>query len=283
MRERKMKEKNLYLVTGEECSLGRTTIEVVEAAINGEVDIVQMREKSASLVRLKELGERLSDMCSKSGVIFIVNDDPMLAKEVGAHGVHLGQEDVKTCPVDFARDILGQDGIIGLSTHSVDEAKEGMRSGADYIAFGPVFPTKTKDYFIGKDDIPEVLGFSNKPVVLIGGINGGNISEVLSLGAQNIAMIRQITEAEDIEREVRSLKGKIVSSAEKKGVNVKINGEMGELEREMSIFEMIEAKGLKPERVVIEHNRRIVPKDTWAEVFLRGGDNIEILSFVGGG
>ncbi len=284
MKNKKLNDRNLYLVTGQECSLGRATIEVVKAAILGGVDIVQMREKTFSAAELKELGVKLSKICSGAGVKFIVNDDPYLAKEVGADGVHLGQEDLKKFPIDTVRRILGPDGIIGVSTHSLQEAEIGMTSDADYIAFGPVFPTKTKDYFVGISDVPGVLGLGNKPVVMIGGINGDNIDQLLSLGAGNIAMIRHITEASDIEKEVRRMKEKIFSSGSSgTGVNIRINGVVQAIGKEMSIFELVESRGLRPERVVIEHNDKIVLKDMWSEVSLRGGDNVEIVSFVGGG
>jgi thiamine-phosphate pyrophosphorylase len=279
-----LKNRNLYLVTGEECSRGRTTLEVVQAAISGGVDIVQMREKTAAGSELRELGEELSVICRDNGVIFIVNDDPYLARAVGAHGVHLGQEDIKKYPVELARDILGTGGIIGLSTHSAEEAKAGSESGADYIAFGPVFPTKTKDYFIGTAGIPEVMGFSDIPVVVIGGINGKNIEEVLSLGARNVAMIRHITEANDIKAETMNIRQRILSAGGIKGpIRVRINGVSKELEREMSIFEAVEEKGLVPGRVAVEHNGRIVPDELWREVYLAAGDDVEMVSFVGGG
>lgn len=284
MRDRAFEDGSLYLVTGAECSRGRTTLEVVEAAIRGGVDIVQMREKSASSADLKELGTKLALICKNSERVFIVNDDPVLAKEVGAHGVHLGQEDIKNFPISKTREILGQEGIIGLSTHSVQEAKDGMASGADYIAFGPVFPTKTKDYFIGKSGIPEVLGFSSKPVVFIGGINGENISELLSLGVRNVAMIRQLTEARDIEEASRGIKEKITRGIEKKNIiTVEINGLAKDVSAGTSILRLIEDKDLVTGVVVVEHNKNIVPREMWKEVFLSGGDNVEIVNFVGGG
>ncbi len=277
-------EGSLYLVTGAQCSLGRATIDVVSAAIRGGVDIVQMREKNASRAELVELGRILKDICKMNGVVFMVNDDPYLARHVKADGVHLGQEDVKKYGLPAVRELVGPEGIIGLSTHTVRQAKDGAASGADYIAFGPVFPTKTKDYFIGTDGLPEVLGLSDKPVVVIGGIDGENLDKVLFLGARNVAMIRYITEAPDIETRVREVKEIMLrrGSAVSK-VNIRINGNTESLDKVLSIGEFVGSKGFKPEQVIVEHNNVIVPREKWRDVLLSAGDNVEILSFVGGG
>ena len=284
MRQKAFDDGSLYLVTGAECSLGRATLDVVSAAIRGGVDIVQMREKNASRPELVELGRSLKDICKTNDVVFMVNDDPYLAREVRSDGVHLGQEDVKKYGLPAARELVGTEGIIGLSTHSVRQAKDGAASDVDYIAFGPVFPTKTKDYFIGSDGLPEVLALSSKPVVVIGGINGENLDKVLSLGARNVAMIRHITEAPDVESRVREIKEIMLrrgSAASK--VNVRINGKTESLDKVLSIGEFVGSKGLKPERVIVEHNNVIVPREKWRDVLLSAGDNVEILSFVGGG
>ena len=197
---------SLYLVTGEEYSGSRSTLDVAKSAILGGIDILQMREKNKKQEELITLGSELSALCQDNNVTFIVNDDPYLAKEVGADGVHLGQEDLKKHPIEKARDILGENKIVGVSTHSAEQFDVANRSLCDYIAFGPIFPTRTKDYSIGISDIKKVLSIAVKPVVFIGGINKGNIGVTLKEGARNIAMIRAITEAEDIAQEVTDLK-----------------------------------------------------------------------------
>lgn len=202
-------EKCLYFVTGEEYSNGRSTLDVAVCAISGGIDILQMREKNKTPEELVSLGRKLSDLCREKRVTFIVNDDPYLAKEVSASGVHLGQEDLEKYPVERARKILGKGKIIGVSTHSVDEFEWANKMECDYIAFGPVFPTKSKDYSIGTRDIKKVLEVAEKPVVFIGGINADNVSSVLDEGASNIAVIRAITQAEDIICGAKSLKSKI--------------------------------------------------------------------------
>lgn len=200
---------SLYLITGEEYSRGQSTLEVVQEVVNSGVDIVQMREKAKSRQELLELGRKIAFLCNKENVIFIVNDDPYLAAEVGADGVHLGQEDITHYPLKEARSILGKEKIIGLSTHSVKQFEQANESDADYIAFGPIFPTKTKNYHIGTGSISEVSERSEKPVVFVGGITEENMDEVLSLGGRNIAMIRALVQNEDIQSAVKNIKLKI--------------------------------------------------------------------------
>lgn len=201
----------LYLVITEEYGKGRSALEIAKFAIAGGVDIIQMREKGKPEDELLTLGRSLAGLCKKKRVSFIVNDDPILARNLDADGVHLGQEDAKLMPVAKARQIMGPGKTIGISTHSVEELRSANKSGADYIAFGPIFHTKTKDYFLGTKDIEKVLEISTKPVFFIGGITLSNIDEVLVRGARNIALIRAITEADNIPLSVINFKNKLKS------------------------------------------------------------------------
>ncbi len=144
-----IKDYSLYLVASQEYAGGREIFDVAKEAVEGGVDILQMREKQKPREELVKLGVRLAGLCGKSGVTFIVNDDPYLAGEIGADGVHLGQEDLKKHPLSETRRVLGKGKMIGVSTHSYEEFKGANGADFDYIAFGPIFPTKTKDYFIG--------------------------------------------------------------------------------------------------------------------------------------
>jgi thiamine-phosphate pyrophosphorylase len=205
----------LYLVITEEYCAGRSALDVAEAAIAGGVDIIQMREKTKTAKELIALGKKMAGLCKKKGVIFIVNDDPLLAREIDADGAHLGQEDLKGFSAWQARRVLGPDKIIGVSTHSVEQFSAANEMDFDYIAFGPVFETKTKDYFIGTGGIEYVLKAAKKPVFFIGGINLFNINRVLDKGARNIALIRGIAEAEDIISRTKEFKGRIAAKNDK--------------------------------------------------------------------
>ncbi|MFC1808337.1 thiamine phosphate synthase [Candidatus Omnitrophota bacterium] len=204
---------SLYFVAGQDSSLGRSSLEVVETALSGGVDVVQMREKDLGGDDILSLGEKLAALCRQKNATFIINDDPLLAREVGADGVHLGQEDLLRYPLDKTRDIIGNK-IIGVSTHSFDQFNLANKSNVDYIAYGPIFPTKTKDYFIGTDDIEGIVKIAAKPVVFIGGIDLENIDQILDRGGKNIAVIRAISQAKDIRDKVERLKG-IISEKKK--------------------------------------------------------------------
>ncbi|MFH0764367.1 MAG: thiamine phosphate synthase [Candidatus Omnitrophota bacterium] len=205
----KIKSHSLYLIITEEYGRGRRSLDIAESAIAGGVDIIQLREKRKSVKEILKIGKELSKLCEKNKVIFIMNDDPYLAKKSGADGVHLGQEDSKQFPASKTREILGNDKIVGISTHSVREFEKANVEDVDYIAFGPIFPTKPKDYFLGTNDVRQILKIARKPLFFIGGINLKNIGRLLEKGANNISLIRAITEADDIASAARSFRRKL--------------------------------------------------------------------------
>ncbi|MBN3040835.1 MAG: thiamine phosphate synthase [Candidatus Omnitrophica bacterium] len=199
-------KKNLYLVTSQEYCLQKTTLEVAREAIAGGIDIIQMREKTFANDELIKLGKELSTLSKKHNIVFIANDDPCLAKEINADGVHLGQSDILKHPIYKVRELLGKDKIIGVSTHCLEQVKEANSLDIDYIAYGPIYKTKTKDYTVGPEKIEDVIKTSRFPVVFIGGINKENIRAVLKRGARNMAMIREISESPDIKAKIKELK-----------------------------------------------------------------------------
>jgi thiamine-phosphate pyrophosphorylase len=211
---RRINDDSLYLVISEEFCGGKDPLTIAEQAIAGGVDIIQMREKHKSRNDLVDMGHKLAKLCKDEDVLFIVNDDPLLAKIVGADGVHLGQDDLSTFSIEMARDAIGPDRIIGVSTHSVDEFKKASASGFDYLAYGPLFKTKTKPYCIGTLDIGTVMACATKPVFFIGGITMNNIDQVLDSGGRNVGLIRAITESKDITKSARELKEKLIRKRE---------------------------------------------------------------------
>ena len=188
----------LYAITAEEYSLGRSNSEVVRDMLVGGVKILQYRQKEKS-GREKYLEcVEIRSMTEKAAAIFIVNDDVDIALAVKADGVHLGQNDM---PIEAARELVKEEMIIGLSTHSPRQAQDAIMRGADYIAIGPIFPTQTK-----KDACPavglEYLDYAVKnvtiPFVAIGGIKLHNMQEVVAHGASCVAMVTEIVSAPDI-------------------------------------------------------------------------------------
>ena len=184
---------------------GRDPVEVVEAQIRGGADVIQLREKDMSRRGRLELGLRLRELTRRAGVLFIVNDDVDLALILEADGVHLGQDDI---PISYARPLM-KERIIGVSTHSLEQAREAEASGADYIGVGPVFETGTKEdreELVGLELLFRVNETCRIPYVAIGGIGGGNIASVVETGCQRAAVISDILLSSDIEKQCAMLR-----------------------------------------------------------------------------
>lgn len=179
--------KGLYLITDHEDRL----LERVEDALAGGVTCLQYRNKVKDYAELLEEGWRLRSLCAQHGVTFIVNDDLKLAAELRADGVHLGQEDGS---VAEARRVLGREAVIGISTHSVEEALQAEAEGADYIGFGAMFPTESKDvrYLPGPGALAEARKRVRIPMVAIGGISRDNACQVIDAGADAVAVISAV-------------------------------------------------------------------------------------------
>lgn len=195
----KREELNLYFVMGSSDCNGRDPSGVLQEAINGGITLFQFREKGHDAkvgAEKKELALELKKICKRHDIRFIVNDDIDLAVEIGADGVHIGQEDT-AFPV--AKEKLISRMIIGVSCHTVEEAEAAVNHGADYIGVGPMYFTTTKK------DIREVKGpevvrqIRNAgmtiPIVGIGGISVENTGEILESGADGVAVISAITKA----------------------------------------------------------------------------------------
>jgi len=199
-------EADIYGITAEEYSLGRSNIEVVGMMIASGIRVIQYREKEKSLRQKYEECLIIRKMTREAGVTFIVNDHVDLALLVGADGVHIGQDDL---PPEKVRELVGADMLIGLSTHSPAQAEAAVKSMVDYIGVGPIFATQTKKDVcepVGLEYLEYVVKNIKLPFVAIGGIKEHNIAEVSSKGATCIAMVTEIVGAEDIAAKVRALR-----------------------------------------------------------------------------
>ncbi len=176
---------------------GLSFLDMTQAVLRAGVGWVQYRDKAGSRRKVYEEAIKLVDLAGKYNAVFIVNDYSDIALAVDADGVHLGQDDL---PVKEAREILGKEKIIGVSTHCIEQALEAEQAGADYIGFGPVFHTSTKDAGSprGTDLLGEIKNKVSIPVVAIGGINLGNIHSVLETGVDAVAVASAILKG-DIE------------------------------------------------------------------------------------
>ena len=184
---------------------GRPLADVLAAALAGGVDLFQLRDKAASDDELLAAAEEAKGLCQAARALFLVNDRPDLAAAAHADGVHVGQDDE---PVAAARAVVGTGRIVGLSTHSIAQAEAGARSGADYIAVGPVHATPTKEGRppIGLEPVRHAAAQVGVPWFAIGGIDAGNVDEVVAAGAARIVVVRAIAEAADPERAARALR-----------------------------------------------------------------------------
>lgn len=196
----------LYGLTDDNLSLGRPVVEVVEAMLHAGVRIIQYREKDKKAGQMLEECMQIRQLTKEAHACFIVNDHVDIAMLVKADGVHVGQEDL---PVQAVRQLVGPDCIIGLSTHSPEQAQGAVAAGADYIGVGPIFATKTKKDVcapVGYDYLDWVVANMSIPFVAIGGIKLHNITEVTQHGARCCALVSEIVGAEDIEQRVLDLR-----------------------------------------------------------------------------
>lgn len=197
---------DIYCLTAEKFSLGRSNIEVVQAMLDADIKLVQYREKEKKMGEKYEECLALRRMTIEAGAAFIVNDDIDLAIAVEADGVHVGQDDL---PIEVVRRLVGDDMAIGLSTHAPEEAEEAVRRGADYIGVGPIFRTFTKEDVVdpvGFEYLEHVVKNVDIPFVAIGGIKEHNIAEVVRRGAKCVALVTEIVGAEDITQTIASVR-----------------------------------------------------------------------------
>jgi thiamine-phosphate pyrophosphorylase len=195
-------DSRLYFVCGARPG-GRSLRDVLEPALAGGVDVFQLREKDAGDDDVLRHAETARELCEAAGVTFILNDRPDLVARAAADGVHVGQDDA---PVAEARAAVGDERIVGLSTHSVEQADAA--TGVDYFAVGPVHATPTKEGrpAIGLDPVRHAARTATAPWFAIGGIDASNIDGVLDAGAQRVVVVRAIAEAGDPEAAARTLR-----------------------------------------------------------------------------
>lgn len=199
----------LYAIIDPAQGGGRSPVEMAMALLAAGVRLVQLRDKHASSGELYVSALRVAECVHKAGGIFIVNDRADVARAVDADGVHVGQDDL---PVDSARSIVGSGKLIGYSTHNLEQVREADRSTANYVAFGPLFPTASKenpDAVVGLAGLGEARRATRKPLVAIGGITLENAREVIEAGADSIAVIRGLVGAPDIRRRAEEFLEKV--------------------------------------------------------------------------
>jgi thiamine-phosphate pyrophosphorylase len=188
---------DLYLVTDRHATNGRDLSSVVGAALTGGVNAVQLREKDLPGGELLRLAESVKAVCARNGARLFINDRVDIALAVDADGVQLG---AASMPIAAARGLLGNDRLIGASVHSLKEAQDAERDGADFVLFGPVFFTPSKAAYgepQGLLRLQEIVEKISLPVYAIGGINAENAPAVRKAGAHGVALISAVMSAAD--------------------------------------------------------------------------------------
>lgn len=195
----------LYAVTDRAWLGNMTLVQQVEAALKGGVTCVQLREKKLDDTAFLEEALTLAALCRQYHVPFFVNDNVDIAIACHADGVHVGQEDMKAADV---RRRVGNEMMIGVSVHNVEEALEAVKNGADCLGVGAIFSTSTKTDvdLLTKENLKDICAAVDVPVVAIGGIKKSNLLELSGTGVAGVALVSAIFAADDIEAECRTLR-----------------------------------------------------------------------------
>lgn len=206
---------DLYVITDEDVAGGLSHAEITQRAISGGADVIQLRDKACGSGDLLQIGRVIREITRKTGTLFIVNDRLDVALACGADGVHLGQDDL--C-AGVARQIAPDGFIIGVSVGTLEEAIRAEREGADYLALSPVFSTASK-YNAGPGHGLGILQDMRRnisiPIIAIGGINTGNVNDVIAAGADGVAVISAVVGSPDITEAARQLRKMVRKSKAK--------------------------------------------------------------------
>jgi thiamine-phosphate diphosphorylase len=198
----------LYLIIDPEMLGQRDEAEVCRQAIRGGARVVQLRDKKRGRRDVLESARRLHEVCRGADVPLIVNDYTDIVISSAADGLHLGQEDL---PLPEARKILPIDKLIGCTTRTVEQAQRAEAGGADYVAVGAMYPTRSKEQptVVGLERLRQVRESVSLPVVAIGGINADNATDAIRAGADAVAVMSAVIQANDIEKAARSIAEKL--------------------------------------------------------------------------
>ncbi len=203
---------SLYLVTDRGLARGRSTLDIVRAAVDGGATVVQLREKDCSTREFIEQAMAIKNFLKDRGVPLIINDRVDVAQAVEADGVHLGQTDM---PLGTAKRILGDSMIIGISAESLQDAVEAEKGGADYLGVSPIYATPTKTDTappLGLEGLREIRKAVRIPLVGIGGLNRDNAAEVIRSGADGVAVVSAIVAADDPQMAASDLRQMIIEA-----------------------------------------------------------------------
>ena len=196
----------VYVIVDPEVTRERAVLDVSESTLRGGASVLQLRDKVHDKLEVLALARQVKSLCEEHDTVFILNDAADVAASSGAHGLHVGQTDL---PVTDARRTLEPQQLVGRSNNGVEEAMDSQAQGADYLAVGAVYATstmgKTRRPAVGVEAIGKIKGLAQQPIVAIGGINVGNVSEVVRAGADCVCVVSAVTLADDPESATREL------------------------------------------------------------------------------
>jgi thiamine-phosphate pyrophosphorylase len=215
LRRERLRTARLYFIC-EARPRGGDLEALLRAALDGGVDIVQLREKSLPARDIELAALTFRRLCDTYSALFIVNDDPELARACGADGVHIGQDDARP---EEARAALGPDAVIGISTHSAEQIAATSGGPVDYISVGPIWETPTKEGRpgVGLELVRKAAGSAPHPFFAIGGIDSANAAEVVEAGARRLGVVRAIRDARDPAEAARALRRALGGAGEAPG------------------------------------------------------------------
>jgi thiamine-phosphate pyrophosphorylase len=218
LRQQLVPDWGLYVITGDQWSRGRTLSDIVSQAIAGGASAIQLREKGMDTGQLVEAARCIRKITQEAGAALIINDRVDVALAVDADGVHIGQHDMNIADV---RKVIGIHKLVGVSTHNVIEAKLAEEAGADYIGVGPIFATATKEDIEtpkGIQMLQEIRDAVSIPCIAIGGIKPENVAQVISAGADGVAVITAVVAADNVKQAAAEML-QIINAAKEYGGN----------------------------------------------------------------
>jgi thiamine-phosphate pyrophosphorylase len=226
-----LSDKPLYFVTDHNLTGGRAQLDIIRAALEGGVRLVQYRDKDLPDAGFEREAKAALELCRAHGAILLINDRVRIAAAIGADGVHLGQDDMDP---QAARKLLGAGAIIGLSTHNREEVLAAQSLPIDYVNIGPMFPTATKDHTaypaLGTDQVLELARLSRHPFTTMGGIKRSHLRDLFARGVTTVAMVTEISLAPDPAARTRELLAEIAlgkAGARSAGATGIANGKNG--------------------------------------------------------
>lgn len=212
LRRERLRTARLYFVC-EAMPGGRDPEALLRAALDGGVDIVQLREKELGREEIERSARTFRRLCDTYSALFVVNDDPWLARTCDADGVHVGQDDASAAE---AREVLGPEGIVGLSTHSEEQLAASAAEPVDYVSVGPIWETPTKEGRpgVGLGLVEHAAAEAPHPFFAIGGIDPGNAAEAVAAGARRLGVVRAIRDVDDPTTAAEALRGALAAVGE---------------------------------------------------------------------